>query len=114
MTKFLKVEDLQEDETYLALRYFNSKRIIFQPCKVISTIPTKNKNGYLVILVRFLDGTVSETVYVNKDFELRSNTTCTLKPIGNWFKKEMKNLQEQINELSRQYDLIKAEYDKIC
>jgi hypothetical protein len=105
-TNLIKLEELNETDIFMAKRYFNSKRTTWQPCRIISTIPTINGSGHPVIYVRFLDG-VTKHIFVR-------NTECgdnfgdqVLKKVPkNYFENEIKKLKDQQEELQRQVDLL--------
>jgi|GEM_PF-5051487 len=107
MANLIKLSELNETDIFLARRYFNSKRITWQPCKVISTIPTTNEAGYDVIYVRFLDG-ASKHVFLRRTGECTDNFgDAVLKKVPkNYFQNEIQKLEDQKAVLQRQIDVL--------
>lgn len=99
----LNLSDLNLNQLYLAKRYFNSKKIIWQPVRIISLIPYPNRNGFNVIDVEFIDGQRG-TCYVNLNQLSDSFNQVSLKPIGNWIEKEVIKLDKEITYLQSQRD----------
>lgn len=106
MSKMLTLNDLNETGVFLAKRYYNSKRIIWQPCRIISSIPTKNDNGFEIIHVQFLDG-VTAKAFVNDNKLCDSRGSLTIQKIDNkWFDNEIKKLEDQKLVLQKQIDIL--------
>ncbi len=107
MGNLIKLSELNETDIFLARRYFNSKRITWQPCRVISTIPTTNEAGHSVIYVRFLDG-VTRHVFLRHTAECIDNFGDPIlkKVPKNYFENEIQKLEDQKANLQKQIDVL--------
>jgi hypothetical protein len=100
----MNISEINTKLPYLALYRYNSKRIIWQLCRVISTTPIKNKNGYDVLPIRFFDGKES-TVYVRDNMTVDSLGQISLKQAPEkWLTREIIKHTDIINEHTRHVD----------
>lgn len=72
--KILNVNDLSEDAVYLALRYFNSKTVTWQPCKLVKVNSSTDRVG-----VKFLEDGSNHFVRVKDEHLEDSMGKPTLK-----------------------------------
>ena len=107
----MKLEEIDISKPFLAKYYFNSKKITWQPCRVISKDIVKNKNGFDVIMVKFFDGT-TKGLYANTNKTPGSRTIPDIKPMSeSWLIKELGKINNQQTALSiRANQLMKTFY----
>lgn len=104
---YIKVQDIKVNELYLAKRYINSKKIIFQPVIIESLTNIIQVVGFDKLVIKYLDGQEG-TIYINNGECKDSAGQITLKPIGNFITQELKKLEseqkcieDKINQLKK-------------
>jgi len=101
----MKLIDINPEKVYLAKRYFNSKKITWQPATVNLT-PYKDINGYDIVEVKFLDNQTGRCF--SRDGELVDSLgKPTLKPVtGSWLKRELEKINQEIKQLEYERDIL--------
>lgn len=91
---YIKVQDIKVNELYLAKRYINSKKIIFQPVIIESLTNIIQTGEFNKLVIKYLDGQEG-SIFINNGECKDSAGHITLKPIGDFITKEIKKLESE-------------------
>lgn len=96
------ISELVEGQLILAKVRFNSKRIIFQPCYVVSPEVVPNHNKYPSIVVRTLLGTTQHMYVRDKDgVTVVIDIVADTKKIQKWIASECNKLEQERMEITQ-------------
>jgi hypothetical protein len=102
--KILNVNDLSEDTVYLALRYFNSKTVTWQPCKFIKENTSPDR-----VCVKFLEDGSNHSVRVKDEYLEDSMGKPTLKLMSpEWVQNTLKRELEVYRAMHKRMQFLEA------
>lgn len=111
LVKALELNELEVGRLYLARFRYNSKKITWEPCRVISTQPEKTPNGsFDCIRVEFLDPARESWAYVNmvdgKMLMVDGARDASLKEVDlKWVMREGRKAEEELERAEARFDL---------
>lgn len=107
----INIEDVNVGDVILVRRYVNSKSSPYWPYQITGD-PAPNAHGFLCAQGQFLlpDGPQSPGVYsaTARVLEHEGETWVVGKPLGNWFKNELKKAENELAAAQRMVDWLKG------